>query len=149
MRYALRLAQRAEDYGEVPIGAVIVHNNRCIAEGWNSPIATYDATAHAEIMAIRAAGQLLQNYRLPGCRLYVTLEPCVMCMGAIVNARIEHLIFGAYDPNRGASGSVLNLADADFLNHRLAYTGGIMAQPCGDLLKTFFQRRRKAKKCLP
>ncbi len=145
MQYALRLAHRAEQQGEVPVGALIVQGDTCIAEGWNSPIGEHDASAHAEIMAIRSAGQQLNNYRLVGCRLYVTLEPCVMCMGAIVHARLQSLVFGAYDPKRGAAGSVMNLSEADFLNHSLDCAGGVLQEPCGDILKKFFQARRKAK----
>jgi tRNA(adenine34) deaminase len=142
MRYAIRLAQRAERQGEVPIGAVIVKDDQCIAEGWNTPIATHDPTAHAEIMAIRKAGVALENYRLPDATLYVTLEPCVMCMGAISHARIKRLVFGAFDPKRGAVCNALSLADASFLNHRVNWVGGVMGEECGELLKDFFRARR-------
>ncbi|MGR9051696.1 MAG: tRNA adenosine(34) deaminase TadA [Gammaproteobacteria bacterium] len=142
MRHALRLAQRAEDHGEVPIGAVIVKDGVCIAEGWNSPIAENDPSAHAEMVAIRKAGNALNNYRLVGTTLYVTLEPCVMCMGAIVHARIQRLVFGATDTKRGAVKSVLNLADAPFLNHRVDCAGGVLEDVCGELLKDFFKARR-------
>jgi len=145
MRHAIRLAERAEDYGEVPIGAVLVKNGECIAEGWNSSIQRHDPTAHAEIIALRAAGLRLRNYRLIDTALYVTLEPCVMCMGAISHARVKRLVFGAFDPQRGAvcSGSVLPLSDAVFLNHRVEWQGGVMAAECSDLLKGFFQGKRK------
>jgi tRNA(adenine34) deaminase len=142
MRHAIRLAQRAEQQGEVPIGAVLVKDERCIGEGWNKPIAEHDPTAHAEINAIRNAGAALANYRLPDTTLYVTLEPCVMCMGAISQARIERLVFGAYDPARGAVCHALNLAEADFLNHRLRWDGGVLTTECSNLLKDFFRKRR-------
>jgi len=142
MRYALRLAQRAEAQGEVPIGALVVKDGECIAEGWNSPIALHDPTAHAEIIALRQAGLALGNYRLLDATLYVTLEPCVMCMGAISHARIKRLVFGAFDPKRGAVCNALNLCDADFLNHRLNWQGGIMETACSELLRDFFRARR-------
>ncbi len=142
MRYAIRLAQRAEQQGEVPIGAVIVKDDQCIAEGWNMPIATHDPTAHAEIMAIRRAGIALENYRLCDATLYVTLEPCVMCMGAISHARIKRLVFGAFDSKRGAVCNALSLTDASFLNHRVNWAGGVLEEECGELLKDFFRVRR-------
>ncbi|MEQ1486586.1 tRNA adenosine(34) deaminase TadA [Methyloglobulus sp.] len=142
MRHALRLAQRAEALGEVPVGAVLVKDNHCLAEGWNSPIASHDATAHAEINALREAGKRIANYRLVDTCLYVTLEPCVMCMGAIVHARIKRLVFGAYDPKRGAVSNALNLADADFLNHMVSWQGGVLQAECSELLKDFFRGRR-------
>ncbi len=142
MRYAIRLAQRAEQQGEVPIGAVIVKDDQCIAEGWNMPIVTHDPTAHAEIIAVRRAGIALENYRLCDATLYVTLEPCVMCMGAISHARIKRLVFGAFDPKRGAVCNALSLSDASFLNHRVNWTGGVLEEECGELLKDFFRARR-------
>ncbi len=142
MHHAIRLARRAEDSGEVPVGAVIVHNETCIAEGWNSAIALHDPSAHAEMIAIREAGRVLQNYRLTGTTLYVTLEPCVMCMGAIVHARIQRLVFAAADEKRGAVCNVLNLADAPFLNHRVNWRSGVMAEDCSQMLKDFFRNRR-------
>ncbi|MCD2449805.1 tRNA adenosine(34) deaminase TadA [Methylicorpusculum oleiharenae] len=142
MRHALRLAQRAEALGEVPVGAVIVKGDRCIAEAWNSPIATHDPSAHAEILVIREAGKQLQNYRLIDTTLYVTLEPCVMCMGAIVHARIGRLVFGARDEKRGAVCSVMNLASAPFLNHKVDWSGGVMETICSGMLKDFFKARR-------
>jgi tRNA(adenine34) deaminase len=145
MQYAIRLAQRAEEAGEVPVGAVLVKDNLAIAEGWNCSISTHDATAHAEIIALRAGGRALENYRLIGCSLYVTLEPCVMCMGAIVHARLEQLVFGAFDPRRGAAGSVLDFSNSDFLNHRLKCLGGVMENRCSELLKDFFKLRRKGR----
>lgn len=142
MQKALQLAHRARALDEVPVGAVIVKAGQVIAEGRNCPIARQDPTAHAEIEAIRAAGRSLGNYRMPGTTLYVTLEPCVMCMGAICQARIERLVFGAYDPARGAVCHALRLADADFLNHRLNWTGGLLEAECSSLLKDFFRARR-------
>jgi tRNA(adenine34) deaminase len=142
MRYAIRLAQRAENEGEVPVGAVVVKNEKCIAEGWNQPIQKHDPSAHAEIEAIRRAGKVLENYRLMNTSLYVTLEPCVMCMGAIAQARIGRLVFGAYDPKRGAVCNALKLADADFLNHKLDWQGGVLKETCADLLVDFFRVKR-------
>ena len=142
MRRALELARLAQENGEVPVGAVLVKDGALIAEGWNQPIAGHDPSAHAEMLALRAAGQALQNYRLVDTTLYVTLEPCVMCMGAIVHARVQRLVFGADDPLRGCAGSVLQLADAPFLNHRLEVDGGLLAGECAALLKGFFQSRR-------
>ncbi len=142
MRYALRLAQIAEKQGEVPVGAIVVKDDQCIAEGWNSSIATHDPTAHAEIMALRKAGLALENYRLSGATLYVTLEPCLMCMGAISHARVERLVFGAFDPKRGAVCHALSLSDASFLNHRINWVGGILEIECSELLRDFFRARR-------
>jgi len=143
MRYAIRLAQRAEAQGEVPVGAIVVRNNKCIAEGWNTPIMDHDPTAHAEIAALRNAGTAIENYRLNDCTLYVTLEPCVMCMGGISHARIARLVFGATDPKRGAVCSALELTDAPFLNHKVEWQGGILAETCGDLLRDFFKAKRR------
>jgi tRNA(adenine34) deaminase len=142
MRHALRLAQRAESLGEVPVGAVLVRDNQCLAEGWNSPIANNDPTAHAEINVLRAAGTRLGNYRLLNTTLYVTLEPCVMCVGAIIHARVQRLVFGAFDPKRGAVSSAIALADAGFLNHKLCWQGGILEAECSEILKEFFKVRR-------
>lgn len=142
MRHAIRLAERAEALGEVPIGAVVVKEDKCIAEGWNSPIAEHDPTAHAEIVALREAGLALSNYRLVDATLYVTLEPCVMCMGAISHARIRRLVFGAFDPKRGAVCHALSLSDAGFLNHRVIWEGGVLEAECSVMLKEFFKARR-------
>ena len=144
MRHALALAERARQNGEVPVGAVLVRENAIIAEGWNCPIATHDPTAHAEIVALRAAGRALGNYRLVETTLYVTLEPCVMCMGAISHARVGRIIYGASDPKRGAAGSALQLAEAEFLNHRIGVMGGVLGDECGEILRAFFRERRKA-----
>ncbi|OAI18287.1 tRNA-specific adenosine deaminase [Methylomonas lenta] len=142
MWHALRLAQRAEAQGEVPVGALLVKDNRCIAEGWNQPIQNHDPTAHAEIQVLRHAGQILQNYRLTATTLYVTLEPCVMCMGAIAHARVSRLVFGAYDPKRGAVCHALQLSNAPFLNHKIDWLGGVLEQSCAELLTSFFKARR-------
>jgi tRNA(adenine34) deaminase len=143
MRYAIRLAQRAEQQGEVPVGALVVYENRCLAEGWNQPIQNHDPTAHAEIQAIRKAGQVLNNYRLIDCTLYVTLEPCVMCMGAIAHSRVKRLVFGAFDPKRGAVCNALQLSDAPFLNHHIDWQGGILEADCSSLLTDFFKAKRR------
>ncbi len=142
MSHALALAKRAEAQGEVPVGAVVVKENVCIGEGWNRPIATSDPTAHAEIVALRAAGQILGNYRLTGTSLYVTLEPCIMCIGAMVHARVQRLVFGASDPKRGAVCSAMDLSAMDFVNHRLIWDGGVLADDCSIMLKNFFSQRR-------
>jgi tRNA(adenine34) deaminase len=142
MRYAFRLAQRAEQLGEVPVGAIVVRDNQCIAEGWNASIATHDPTAHAEMVAVRNAGMALENYRLCDATLFVTLEPCVMCMGAISHARIKRLVFGAFDPKRGAVCHALSLTDASFLNHRINWIGGVLEAECSELLRDFFRARR-------
>jgi len=142
MRYAIRLAQRAEQQGEVPVGALIVKDERCIAEGWNASIINHDPTAHAEMVALRNAGKVLENYRLIDATLYVTLEPCVMCMGAISHARIKRLVFGAFDPKRGAVCNALSLAEASFLNHRIGWQGGVLEADCSELLRDFFRARR-------
>ena len=143
MRYAIRLAQRAETAGEVPVGAVLIKNEKVLAEGWNAVIETHDSSAHAEIAAIRRAGKVLENYRLIDTTLYVTLEPCVMCMGAISHARVKRLVFGAFDEKRGAVCNALNLSDAPFLNHHVDWQGGILEETCSQLLKDFFATRRK------
>jgi len=140
---ALELAARAESEGEVPVGAVLVKDGRIIAEGWNRPIAGQDPTAHAEIEAIRAGARALGTYRLSGTSIYVTLEPCAMCAAAMVHARIDRLVFGAWDPRVGAAGSAFNLVNAPALNHRLDTFGGVLADECGALLRRFFERKRE------
>ncbi len=142
MSQALALARRAEAEGEVPVGAVVVLADECIGSGWNRPIGSHDPSAHAEMEALRAAARRMGNYRMPGATLYVTLEPCVMCAGAIVHARIATVIYGAADPKAGAAGSVFNVLDSDRLNHRAVVQGGVCAAECGLLLKDFFARRR-------
>jgi tRNA(adenine34) deaminase len=142
MRRALELARHAETLGEVPVGAVVVHDAEIIGEGWNQPITSNDPTAHAEIMALRAAAQRARNYRLTDTTLYVTLEPCAMCAGAIVHARIGRVVFGAPDPKAGAGGSVFNLLANERLNHRASVQGGVLAEESARLLQGFFQGRR-------
>ena len=142
MRLALELAQRSEAAGEVPVGAVLVSASRVLGQGWNRPIAAKDPTAHAEIEALRQAGTVLENYRLPGTTLYVTLEPCVMCAGALVNARIEKLVFAARDIRFGAVRSKFQLADSDLLNHRVQIDEGLCAAESGELIAAFFRSRR-------
>jgi tRNA(adenine34) deaminase len=144
MQLALEQAQHAWDLGEVPVGAVVVKDGVVIARGYNQPIGKHDPTAHAEIVALRAAAEALGNYRLPGCELYVTLEPCVMCSGAMMHARLAKVVYGASDPKTGACGSVLNLFEQERLNHHTEISGGVMADACGDMLKRFFAARRAA-----
>ncbi|NRR32307.1 tRNA adenosine(34) deaminase TadA [Oxalobacteraceae bacterium] len=144
MRQALEQAQLACGEGEVPVGAVVVKDGVVIARGYNQPIGRHDPTAHAEIVALRAAAEVLGNYRLPGCELYVTLEPCVMCSGAMMHARLARVVFGAPDPKTGACGSVLNLFGHGQLNHHAEAVGGVLAEECGGLLKSFFAARRAA-----
>jgi tRNA(adenine34) deaminase len=144
MQVALALAGRAAAEGEVPVGAVLVLDNALIGEGWNRPIGAHDATAHAEIQALRDAGRRVGNYRLPGTTLYVTLEPCVMCAGAIIHARVERVVYGAPDPKAGACGSVFDLLPSDGrFNHRTECRGGILAEDCGETLRAFFRARRR------
>ena len=142
MRRALALAQRARDDGEVPVGALVVLEGKVAGEGWNRPISAHDATSHAETEAIRAACRTLNNYRLVGASLYVTLEPCAMCIGAIFHARIARVVFGAPDPKTGAAGSVVNLFAESKLNHHASVEGGVLAQESGELLRSFFASRR-------
>jgi tRNA(adenine34) deaminase len=144
MALAYMQAQQAWSAGEVPVGAVIVKDGVVIAQGFNQPIRSHDPTAHAEIMALRVAAELLGNYRLPGCELFVTLEPCVMCAGAMMHARLARVIYGASDPKTGACGSVINLFQQEKLNHHTAIVAGVMADDCGHLLKDFFTSRRVA-----
>jgi tRNA(adenine34) deaminase len=144
MRAALALADQARQAGEVPVGAVVVRDGSVVGSGFNSPICHHDPSAHAEILALRGAAAALGNYRLNGCTLYVTLEPCVMCAGAILHARISRLVYGAQDPKTGAAGSVLNPFAEDRLNHHTEVEGGVLAQECGRMLQNFFQERRKA-----
>jgi tRNA(adenine34) deaminase len=142
MGLALTLARRAEAEGEVPVGAVIVKDGELLGEGWNRTIGLSDPSAHAEIIALREAGLKLANYRLPGCVLYVTLEPCAMCVSAAIHARLERLVFGAADPKTGAMGGAYSLPDIHSHNHRLHGQGGLMADGAGDLLRGFFRARR-------
>ncbi len=142
MRAALALAEEAWRRGEVPVGAVVVADGKIVGRGFNAPIEGHDPTAHAEIAALRDGAQALGNYRLPDCDLYVTLEPCPMCAGAIMQARIRRLVFGAPDPKTGACGSVVNLFAEPRLNHHTLVTRGVLAEECGGLLKEFFAGRR-------
>ena len=142
MRRALELAGRARDAGAVPVGALVVRDDQVLGEGWNRPITLKDPTAHAEILALRAAAATVGDYRLGGTTLYVTLEPCPMCATALVHARVARLVFGAWDPRQGAAGSVFNLVAAPALNHRTDSFGGVLAEECGALLREFFGTRR-------
>lgn len=142
MRRAIELAQHAESIGEVPVGAVLVKGGEIIAEGWNYPVSGHDPTCHAEIDALRKAAQQLGNYRLLDTTLYVTLEPCVMCAGAMIHARIKRLVFAAFDPKTGAAGSVFDILSPGKLNHSVDVCGGVGADQCGDLLRDFFKRKR-------
>lgn len=146
MREALSQARNARALGEVPVGAVVVKDGRIVAAGFNQPISSFDPTAHAEIVALRAAAHALGNYRLPGCELYVTLEPCAMCVGAMLHARIARVIYGASDPKTGACGSVIDLFMQEKLNHHANVKGGVLAEECGALLREFFAERRAAQK---
>lgn len=142
MRRALALAQCAAEAGEVPVGAVLVLGGEALGEGWNRPISACDPTAHAEIVALRAAAARLGNYRLVNSTLYVTLEPCAMCAGAMIQARVGRVVFGATDPRAGAAGSVFNVLQSELLNHRAALESGILAEDCGAILRDFFRARR-------
>ncbi len=143
MQHALQLAKVAQQQQEVPVGAVLVSGNEFIAEGWNCPIGTLDATAHAEIMALREGAKKIKNYRLVNTTLYVTLEPCLMCVGALVHARVSRVVFGAFEPKTGAVDSAFQLRDALQLNHRIEYQGGLLAGECSEMLKNFFRERRQ------
>ena len=142
MRRAIELAQRASEEGEVPVGAVVVEGAEIIGEGWNRPISAADPSAHAEIQAMRAAASAKRNYRLLDSTIYVTLEPCAMCVGAMFHARIRRVVFGAADPKTGAAGSVIDLFGAQQLNHHATVEGGLLADECGALLRRFFAARR-------
>jgi tRNA(adenine34) deaminase len=144
MRRALDLAQKARQAGEVPIGAVLAVDGAVIGEGYNRPISDHDPTAHAEIQALRAAARRVGNYRLPGSVLYVTLEPCAMCAGALMHARVARVVFGAPDPKTGACGGVVNLFAEARLNHHARVQGGVLAEECGALLRAFFASRRSS-----
>jgi tRNA(adenine34) deaminase len=146
MRVALDLARQAALAGEVPVGAVVVKDGQIIGRGSNAPISRHDPSAHAEMMALRDAAQRVGNYRLVGCELFVTLEPCVMCVGAMFHARIARVVFGAHDPKTGAAGSVFNLFAETRLNHHARTHGGVLAEECGKVLSDFFAARRAAQK---
>lgn len=142
MRTALALAGEGGDIDEIPVGAVVTLNDEVIGSGHNQTISARDPSGHAEIVALRSAAASIGNHRLPGATLYVSLEPCAMCMGAIAQARISRVVFGAYDPKAGAAGSVIDLSDSPALNHRFEINGGVLATECGDVLKNFFEARR-------
>jgi tRNA(adenine34) deaminase len=146
MQYAIALAKNAEAINEVPVGAVVVANDEMIGEGWNTPITDTDPCAHAEVKAIQAAARTRQNYRIINTTLYVTLEPCAMCAGALVHSRVSRVVFGAYDGKSGAAGSVLQLLQHPKLNHQVEILGGVLEKECGELLSNFFKRRRLEKK---
>ena len=142
MRIALKLASEGAQRGEVPVGALVVHDGVVIGRGFNSPVGSHDPTAHAEVRALQAAGRAVGNYRLPGACLYVTLEPCVMCAGAIMHARVARAVFGATDPKTGACGSVIDLFAVSRINHHTVVTGGVLADECAAILRQFFGSRR-------
>ena len=146
MRHALACAQQAYDAGEVPVGAVVVHQNRVIASGYNHPIGLNDPTAHAEVQALRATAQILQNYRMPECELYVTLEPCLMCTGAMFHARLARVVFGASDYKTGVAGSVMNVYTHEQLNHHATVVGGVLEEEAREVLQRFFRERRAKQK---
>ena len=146
MRYALELANQSQACGEVPVGAIVVKDGEIVGRGFNAPISRRDPSAHAEMLALRDAAQRLGNYRLVGCELFVTLEPCLMCAGAIMHARIARLVYGASDPKTGACGSVLDVFAERRLNHHTETTGGVLAEECGALLSNFFAMRRAQQK---
>jgi tRNA(adenine34) deaminase len=143
MKHAMSLAEEARALGEVPVGAVVVWRGRIVGEGFNQPIGGHDPTAHAEIRALRDAASRMGNYRLPEAALYVTLEPCAMCAGAIMHARVARVVFGAPDPKTGACGSVVDLFAEARLNHHAEVTGGVLAEACAGQLRSFFQERRR------
>ena len=148
MAQALMLADKAEAEGEIPVGAIVVQDDKIIAQGWNRSICTHDPSAHAEMLAIRSAGQHLKNYRMLDCTLYVTLEPCSMCAGLLVHSRIKRLVYGADDAKTGAVNSVINLVQHSQFNHHIEVTSGVLALECGNKLSAFFKRRRKEIKAL-
>lgn len=139
---ALKRAEIAEQHGEIPVGAIVVKDNQIIAEGYNRSIIDHDPSAHAEMLAIRAAGQVIENYRMLDCTLYVTLEPCPMCAGLLVHSRIKRVVFGASDAKTGCAGSIMDLTRHEKLNHQLEVTSGVLADVCGEKLSAFFKRRR-------
>ena len=146
MQHALELATRAESEGEVPVGAIVVYDDQIIGEGWNRPIIESDPTAHAEIMALRSAAKKTNNYRLLDTTLYVTLEPCIMCTGAIIHSRVKRVVYGASDPKAGASESAFTILGTDCLNHKVDVENGILAAECGHILTNFFRQKREDKK---
>lgn len=147
LNYALQLAQRAKEHDEVPVGAVVVFNNEIVGEGFNQPIGLRDPTAHAEIIAMRQAAQRIGNYRLLDTTLYVTLEPCAMCAGAMIQARIKRLVFGAHDPRAGAVDSVFKILESNQLNHRTQCESGLLKEECATILREFFKKKREEQAC--
>ena len=143
MRQALHLAQRAADLGEVPVGAIVVHDNTMIGSGHNAPISTNNPAGHAEIIALQQAAKHMQNYRLPNTTLYVTIEPCMMCLGAMTHARIKRLVFGSQEPKAGAVKSQLDYEALTFLNHRIEHLGGVLDTECSAIIKRFFKKKRQ------
>ena len=143
MELALQQAQAAGKLGEVPVGAIVICEDELLASGFNQPISSHDPTAHAEIVALRAAAIVKGNYRLPGCSVYVTIEPCTMCVGALLHARIDQLIFGALEPRAGAIVSREQLLDGDYHNHQIYHRGGVLEHQCGAIMQEFFKARRK------
>ena len=143
MRQALTLARQAESLGEVPVGALLVKDDALVAEGYNQPIQNHDATSHAEVMALRNAGQVLNNYRLPDTTMYVTLEPCSMCVGAMIHARVRRVVYATSDPRTGALGGAFNLLQTETHNHVFEVTAGVMADESKEMLQQFFRARRK------
>ncbi|CDL81193.1 tRNA adenosine(34) deaminase TadA [Xenorhabdus szentirmaii] len=148
MRRAMELAMQAQAKGEIPVGAVLVANNKIIAEGFNCPITDHDPTAHAEIIALRRGGRQLQNYRLLNTTLYVTLEPCVMCAGAMIHSRIQRLVYGASDMKTGAAGSLIDILRHPGMNHQMEIIGGVLAEECSTMLSSFFRQRREQHRAL-
>lgn len=148
MRHALKLARIAQEQGEVPVGAVLIRGDQIIGEGWNRPIDQHDPTAHAELMALRQGGKVLKNYRLLATTLYVTLEPCVMCAGAMVHSRITRLVYGASDAKTGAAGSLIDVLRHPGMNHQIEVCAGVLADECAAMLSDFFRLRREQKKAL-
>jgi tRNA(adenine34) deaminase len=142
MALAIEQAQKAESLGEVPVGAVLVQDDIMVAKAHNQPISSHDASAHAEIQLLRLAGRVMQNYRLPGTTLYVTLEPCAMCLGAMMHARVSRVVFGAFDPKTGVCGSTMDLQNEDCFTHKIDIDGGVLAEECKTLLQEFFKSRR-------
>lgn len=142
MAIAIEQAKKASQLGEVPVGAVLILNDKLVAQAHNQPISTNDPTAHAEIQLLRIAGMELKNYRLPNSTLYVTLEPCAMCLGAIIHARVSRVVFGAYDEKTGVCGSCADLSNSPYFNHSLDITGGVLAEDCKNLLQDFFIQKR-------
>ncbi|MFP3014069.1 MAG: tRNA adenosine(34) deaminase TadA [Arsenophonus sp.] len=145
MKKAIFLAEKAKEKSEIPVSAILVYEDKLIAKGWNNPVLYHDPCAHAEILTLRKGGQYLQNYRLINTTLYVTLEPCIMCAGAIINARVSRLVYGAYNQKTGAAGSVIDLFNHADINHHIVVFGGILADQCSEMLCSFFKRRRTEK----